>query len=80
MYVPNLPGHLLEPAQECFMPFIVGVSRKNLEYLDLSERFVVYIEENRIEYSGKLLQFHSSLDEHLIYYNKDEKHYLEWEK
>lgn len=34
MYVPNLPTHLIEPAEESFMPYIVGIHKKNLPLIN----------------------------------------------
>jgi len=61
MYVPNLPHHLIDAAQECFMPFIVGVSKKNLGLIDTTDKVVVSIEEDKVLYSCQVLLFHSSL-------------------
>ena len=80
MYVPNLPAHLLDAAQECFMPFVVGVSKKHLTQIDTSDKVVVSIEEDKVLYSCQLPLFHSALTEHLMYLNSDSKNYLEWEK
>lgn len=44
MYVPNLPLNLIEPAQESFMPYIVGIAKRNMHLIDISDRVVVYIE------------------------------------
>lgn len=43
MYVPNLPSHLIEPAQESFMPYIVGIAKKNMHLIDTKERVVIYV-------------------------------------
>ena len=78
MYVPNLPGHLLDAAQECFMPFIAGIPKKYLSQIDTSDKVVVSIEEDKVIFSCQLHLFHSSLTEHLMYLNSDSKNYLEW--
>lgn len=52
MYVPNLPTHLIEPAEESFMPYIVGIHKKNLPLINTAERVVVFIEEDRVVYNG----------------------------
>jgi hypothetical protein len=41
MYVPNLPLHLIEAAEESFMPYIVGISKKNLNLINLKGKVVV---------------------------------------
>ena len=43
MYVPNLPSQLLDAAQECFMPFIVGLPKKYLSSIDTTDKVVVSI-------------------------------------
>ena len=48
MYVPNLPYHLLDAAQECFMPFIVGLPKKYLSSIDTTDKVVVSIEEDKV--------------------------------
>ena len=80
MYVPNMPYHLLDAAQECFMPYIIGMSKKYLTQIDTTEKVVVSIEEDKVTYTCELFMFHSSLTEHLVYLNSDSKNYLEWEK
>ena len=80
MYVPNLPPHLIEPAQESFMPYIVGLPKKALHQLDTTDKVVVYVEEDRVVYNEELLLFDHSLTHFLTYVNSDAKNYLEWEK
>jgi hypothetical protein len=62
------------------MPYIVGISKKYLSQIDTTDKVVVSIEEDKVIYSCELLLFHSSLTEHLMYLNSDNKNYLEWEK
>lgn len=76
MYVPNLPTHLIEPAQESFMPYIVGIHKKNLSLIDTAERVVVYVEEDKVVFNGELHLFHQNFCEYLSYANNDSKNYL----
>ena len=76
MYVPNLPVHLIEPAQESFMPYIVGIAKKNMHLIETAERVVVFVEENRVVYGGELYLFHQNLCEFLYYVNNDSKNYF----
>jgi hypothetical protein len=49
MYVPNLPSEMLEAAQECFIPCMIGVSMKELDRIPLKGKIVVYVDNGYIE-------------------------------
>ena len=48
--------------------------------LDLRDRVVIYVEEDRVACSQELPLFDNSLAQLLTYVNTDAKNYLEWEK
>jgi hypothetical protein len=48
MLVHNLPSQLIEAANQNFMPFIVGLSRRELPAIDTTDRFVLVVDEDRI--------------------------------
>ncbi len=48
MIVHNLPPHLLDAANENFMPFIVGVNKKYLDIMNTDSKFILMVEEDRL--------------------------------
>lgn len=46
MFVPNLPAHMLEAAEESFIPYMVGVHSKLMGGLSTVNRVVVHVDTN----------------------------------
>lgn len=51
MYIPNLPEHMLDVAEEAFMPYMIGLHSKHLGKVSFAGRVVIYVDQNRIEYN-----------------------------
>jgi hypothetical protein len=47
MLVHNLPFHLVDAANENFMPFIIGVHKKYLSHLNTTDKYVLIVDENK---------------------------------
>ena len=44
MLVHNLPFHLIDAANENFMPFIIGVHKKHLPHLATKDKYVLIVD------------------------------------
>ena len=84
MLVHNLPFHLIDAANENFMPFIIGVHKKYLPHLTTTDKYVLIVDEDKFTvpeaFPSLLIDFesfpnqliNSSTPSHL-----NEKHVLE---
>ena len=52
MFVPNLPPHMVEAAEESFMPYMVGIHSRLLPMLSVHNRVVVQVDANVLFYNG----------------------------
>ena len=48
MLVHNLPSHLVDAAGENFMPFVIGIHKRNLSLLTTSDKYLLVVDEGRL--------------------------------
>ena len=83
LYVPNLPMEMIEAAQECFMPMIIGIHKKYINLItDKTDKIIIHVDTNTVEGEGCLHQ----LPPNIVAFLKatppfsPNRKYLEWEK
>lgn len=82
MYAPNLPPSMIEAAEECFMPYMVGIHKKNLHRINTNNRIVVHVDKDIIECNERVPELPFILKQVLSIYQVGVANlqYLDWEK
>ena len=83
LYVPNLPFEMLEAANECFMPMIVGIHKKYFHHItDNTDKIIIHVDTNTFEGEENLLDLPINIKNYLnsIPIFTTNKPYLNWER